>query len=102
GKKINQLLSLQLIILTAIGIVVLHPGFTNCDNRAMADYLTRTANNGDAVIFTSLTRMPIDYYLERAQLPKKFFETSFPAEIDEHPGYEGRITDPGRRAPLEL
>jgi hypothetical protein len=67
----------------------------------MALYLSQKANNGDAVIFTSLTRLPIDYYLERAPKKKELFQTSFPAEIDRHPGYEGRITDPSRRAALE-
>jgi hypothetical protein len=101
GSWANKFLSLLLLGLTAVGLVVLHPGVTNCDNRAMAAYLSQRANNGDAVIFTSLTRLPIDYYLERAAIKKNLFETSFPAEIDQHPGYEGRITDPSRRAALE-
>jgi hypothetical protein len=53
------------------------------------------------VIFTSLTRLPVDYYLEQTPNEKKLFETSFPAEIDRHPGYEGRITDRERRKALE-
>jgi hypothetical protein len=32
---------------------------------------------------------------------KDLFKTSFPSDIDQHPGYEGRITEPGRRAALE-
>ena len=67
----------------------------------MAVYLSQTAGDGDVVIFTSLTRLPIDYYLERAPARKRLFETSFPAEIDQHPGYEGSIRDPRRRAALE-
>lgn len=47
-----------------------------------------------------LTRSPIDYYLQRGQTTSKLFETSFPAEIDEHPGYEGRIDDTARKADL--
>jgi uncharacterized membrane protein len=101
GKRTNSFLPLQLILLTTIGLVALHPGVTNCDNRAMAGYLNRATNNGDAVIFTSLTRLPIDYYLERTGAKKELFETSFPSEIDKHPGYEGRITDLGRRAQYE-
>ena len=101
GSRANRFLSFQLLGLTAIGIVVLHPGVTNCDNRAMATYLSQKANNGDAVIFTSLTRLPIDYYLEQIPAKKELFQTSFPAEVDRHPGYEGRITDPRRRAALE-
>lgn len=101
GTRANKVLSLLLLGLTAIGLVVFHPGVSNCDNRAMAVYLSQKANNGDAVIFTSLTRLPIDYYLEREVIKKDLFRTSFPAEIDQHPGYEGRITDPSRRSALE-
>ena len=101
GRRANKFLSFLLVVLTAIGLVVLHPGVTNCDNRAMAIYLSQRASDGDAVIFTSLTRLPIDYYLERAPTKKDLFETSFPSEIDQHPGYEGRLTDPSRRTALE-
>jgi hypothetical protein len=83
-------------------MIVVHPSSSSCDNRAMATYLSQTANNGDVVIFTSLTRLPIDYYLERSPITKDILQTSFPAEIDEHPGYEGRIRDAGRRAELEI
>lgn len=101
GTRADKFLSYLLVGLTTIGLVVLHPGVSNCDNRAMATYLSQNANNGDAVIFTSLTRLPIEYYLERAPIKKELFKTSFPSEIDEHPGYEGRITDPGRRTVFE-
>lgn len=101
GRRSNSFLTLLLALLTAMGIVVFHPGTTNCDNRAMAAYLSQKASDGDAVIFTSLTRLPIDYYLERAPLKKDLFKTSFPSEIDQHPGHEGRITDPSRRTALE-
>jgi hypothetical protein len=67
----------------------------------MAVYLSQTAGDGDVVIFTSLTRLPIDYYLQRVPTRKRFFETSFPAEIDQHPGFEGSVRDPVRRAALE-
>jgi hypothetical protein len=100
GTKSNHLLAFALVVLTAVGLIAFHPPDTTCDNRSMAVYLSRTANDGDAVIFTSLTRLPIDYYLQQAPT-KKLFETSFPAEIDQHPGYEGRITDPNRRPALE-
>jgi hypothetical protein len=101
GRRADKFLTFVLVGLTAIGLVVFHPGVTNCDNRAMANYLSQRASDGDAVIFTSLTRLPIDYYLERAATKKDLFKTSFPSEIDEHPGYEGRITDPTRRTTLE-
>jgi len=101
GRRTNYLLPLALVVFTAVALVVVHPASSTCDNLAMATYLSQNANDGDVVIFTSLTRLPIDYYLERTPAPRKLFETSFPAEIDEHPGYEGRILDAGRRAALD-
>jgi hypothetical protein len=102
GRGTNYFLSIELVLLTAIGLIVFHPARAACDNRAIATHLSQTANDNDVVIFTSLTRLPIDYYLQREQTNWKLFETSFPAEIDKHPGYEGRISDPDRRATLEL
>jgi uncharacterized membrane protein len=101
GRKTNYLLPLALVAFTVVAMIVVHPSSSRCDNRAMAMYLSQTAHDGDVVIFTSLTRLPIDYYLERSPITKKIFKTSFPAEIDDHPGYEGRTRDPGRRAALE-
>jgi hypothetical protein len=101
GSRPNYLLPIGLVVLTAIGLLFLHPGTAACDNRAIAAYLSQTANDGDVVIFTSLTRLPVGYYLERAPVSRELFETSFPAEIDRHPGYEGHIDDPARKAALE-
>ena len=101
GRGANYLLPLAVIVLSVVFLTVVHPALAPCNNREMAAYLSQTANDGDVVIFTSLTRLPIDYYLERTPPTRKLFETSFPAEIDQHPGYEGSIRDPGRRAALE-
>ena len=60
-----------------------------CDARWTANYLTRQAGPADQVIFTSLSREPVDYYLHA---PTAFAETSFPADIDSHPGYEGNFS----------
>jgi len=101
GRGANYLLPIAVIILSVTLLTVVHPASAPCDNREMATYLNQTANDGDVVIFTSLTRLPIDYYLERTTPRKKLFELSFPADIDQHPGYEGSVRDPRRRAALE-
>jgi hypothetical protein len=101
GRGANHLLPLALFALTITLMPIAHPASTPCDNREVAGYLNRTAGNDDVVIFTSLTRLPIDYYLERSPNKRTLYETSFPAEIDTHPGYEGRIADPDRKAALE-
>ena len=101
GKVNTYLFCVALIVLNAIALSVVHTASVTCDNRAMAVYLTQNTNDGDVVIFTSLTRLPIDYYLHSAQTGRNLFEISFPSEIDNHPGYEGSIADPRRRVQLE-
>ncbi len=102
GRGANYLLPIAVFVLTITFLPFVHPVSAPCDNREIAAYLSRTAKNDDVVIFTSLTRLPIDFYLARSPSKKILFETSFPAEIDRHPGYEGRINDPERKAALEL
>ena len=96
----TNLVPLILMVLTAAFLPFVHPSSEMCDNRAVAVYLTQKAHDNDVVIFTSLTRMPIDYYLQQATT-KQLFEVSFPAEIDNHPGYVGRSTDPSLKAALQ-
>ena len=91
---------LTLVLLTACFLPFVRPSSETCDNRALAVRLEQTAHERDVAIFTSLTRMPIDYYLQQTDA-KQLFEVSFPAEIDSHPGYEGRIMDPSRRPALQ-
>jgi 4-amino-4-deoxy-L-arabinose transferase-like glycosyltransferase len=70
---------------------------SQCDARSAAAYLARTTQPGDTVVFTSLSRLPIDYYWNRLQPNRRVTEQSFPAEIDSHPGFEGAIhTDAAR------
>lgn len=95
----KYVLPLALVVVTGALMAAVHPAAEACDNRSLTNYLVQNTRDNDVVIFTSLTRMPIDYYLGGS---RKLFETSFPAEIDKHPGYEGRITDPSRRAELEV
>jgi hypothetical protein len=71
-----------------------------CSSRWGAEFVARNAAPGDAVIFTSLSRLPVDHYLQGASAPK-LTEASFPAEIDDHPGYEGSLRDPRRAAELD-
>jgi len=72
-----------------------------CDSRWTADYLLENAGERDFVIFSSLSRMPTDFYLSQHTSEPPFFATTFPAEIDGHPGYEGAIHSPERVPDLE-
>jgi hypothetical protein len=62
---------------------------SRCDSRTAAQYLARTAQTGDVVVFTNLSRLPIDYYWDRIQPDRQVREQSFPAEIVTHPGFVG-------------
>ncbi len=96
----KYVLPIVLVLLTGSFLVAVHPATEKCDNRSLATYLVQNTRDNDVVIFTSLTRMPIDYYLAQSG-SRKLFETSFPGEIDKHPGYEGRARDSSRRTELE-
>jgi hypothetical protein len=101
GPARTYLLCFAVILLNALTLSVMHTASETCDTRTTAEYLARNTADGDVVIFTSLTRSPIDFYLQKARPGKQIFKTSFPAEIDKHPGYEGAITRPERTAELE-
>ena len=73
-----------------------------CDANWGANYLVHNAADGDTAIFPSLSRPPIDYYLVREPSGSPAIsKTSFPAEIDTHPGYEGSVLAPARQAALK-
>jgi hypothetical protein len=101
GPARTYLVCFALILLNGLTLSVMHSASGTCDTRTTAEYLARNSEDGDVVIFTSLTRFPIDFYLQKAQPAKQILETSFPAEIDKHPGYEGTITNPERTSELE-
>ncbi len=69
-----------------------HP--SPCNSRSAAAVLTRQAGAGDTVVFTRLSRKPVEWYWRSG--PARRF--SFPAEIDTHPGYEGAPSEESLRA----
>ncbi len=64
-----------------------------CDARCAAEALNGQAAAGDAIVFGSLSRPPVDYYLQRSFNRERgeriLHKQSFPLAIDAHPGYEG-------------
>lgn len=57
-------------------------------DRLTTEYLVRHADNNDILIFTSLSRAAVDYYLRLMKPNKDFIEISFPLEIASHLGWE--------------
>ncbi len=66
-----------------------------CDARWTATLLSEHVRPGDAVIFTNLSRLPVGHYWRNAP---GITVRSLPAVIDEHPGFEGRVTAESLRA----
>ena len=60
----------------------LPPGHSD---RQTAQYIGQHARKGDVVVFTSLSRTAVDYYLNRQVCRDCFRKVSFPAQIDMHP-----------------
>jgi 4-amino-4-deoxy-L-arabinose transferase-like glycosyltransferase len=73
-----------------------------CSSRSTAEWLHTQLRQDDAIIFTSLSRLPVRWYLSAPQLPSLSWETSFPAEIDRHPGFEPNYKASGRLETLRL
>ena len=95
----RQLVWLLIVISAAVGLTLRLMG-NQCDSRWTAKYLASHVQEGDVVIFTSLSRLPTDYYLKRLKPQWSVWETSFPGEIDQHPGYEGSALKPGQQPRL--
>lgn len=60
-----------------------------CDARAFTHNLLQHARPHDTILYSSLSRPAIDHYLDRQRPQRRWHESSFPALIDTHPGYEG-------------
>ena len=69
-------------------------------DKATAQFLLRNAQAGDAVIFTSLSRPAVDYYLHREHAESRFVEISFPRENAAHIGWRDTTAMGARRAML--
>jgi len=61
-----------------------------CNSRWGAEWLARNTRPADVVIFTNLSRPPLDYYWDRLQKDRRVTEFSFPRQVDAHPGYVGQ------------
>src|SRR5579871_2646047 len=83
-----------ILSILGFGMAAFYASQTQCDARWGADFVAREAAAGDTIIFSSLSRLPVDHYLKNTPAS----ETTFPAEIDSHPGYEGKTSDPARIA----
>ena len=71
-------------------------------DRATTQYLVQHAAPGDVLLFTSLSRAAVDYYLHRFHMEGRFIELSFPDEISTHLSWRDNAAVLQRRDSLEL
>jgi len=94
----KKLLALFLIIVFAMGCgSAIKEGFEPVYNdRKTAAYLLENADDGDVLLFTSLSRSTMEYYLDRSKSSKKFHKFTFPEHLDQHPAWRSRaeLQDP--------
>lgn len=56
-------------------------------DRVAARHVLDHSDVGDVILYTSLSRSAIDYYLELLAPQRSFTRRSFPVELDRHPGW---------------
>lgn len=83
--RVGSLAAPVLVLAACLWTTVDAQRVSSCNSRAAAEVLAQNTVPGDTVIFCRLTRQPVEWYWKTAQAHR----TSFPAEIDSHPGYEG-------------
>jgi hypothetical protein len=85
-----------MLALTAAGRIITHDEIPELrelrqaqgySDRYTAQYILEHAQPGDALVFTSLSRAGIDYYLLKNRSANRFHEFSFPLETAEHLGW---------------
>lgn len=79
------------MLIFTLGMLAMPEG---CDARLAARFLAEHAADGDTVLYVSLSRPATSYYLDRLRPGRQWRESSFPAAIDTHPGYEGDARNP--------
>jgi hypothetical protein len=57
------------------------------DDRAAATYIHRQIHPGDTIVYTSMSRASIEYYLRRFGWDRELRHISFPAEFAGHLGW---------------
>ncbi len=85
--------AVALVSISGIGLAFGQWTATPCESRTAAAYLREHASGGDLVLFSTLSRLPTEYYLRQYPQRPPFMASTFPAEIDTHPAYPGRLIE---------
>ncbi len=81
--------------------MIIQAGDLQKSDRETADFIVKNVPKGDVLVFTSLSRPAVDYYLEHFGHRDSYQETSFPSEIDLHPTWRSGLKSESHRKILE-
>lgn len=70
-------------------------------DKTTADFLMRSGAAGDALVFGGSSRSVLEYYLRLRKQEGRFLKTSFPAEMERHPGWSDPAAMMARKTELE-
>jgi hypothetical protein len=90
------LLAASISALALVFFIGSKAGSPECNAKCAAEALLGQVASNEAIVFGSLSRPPVEFYLDRVRSRPGWPRQSFPNAIDSHPGYEGahlRATD---------
>jgi len=93
--------SVLLVAEAALGLWVRAATAPDMTDKYTAQCLTRCGLRGDVLVFTTISRLAVQYHLARMGAWGRFEVVTFPAEIDGHPGWRDVRAMLGRRAAIE-
>jgi hypothetical protein len=70
-------------------------------DKSTADLLMRSGADGDALVFAGSSRSVLEYYLRLRKQEGRFLKTSFPVEMERHPGWSDPAAMMARKNELE-
>ncbi|MFC1566984.1 tetratricopeptide repeat protein [bacterium] len=87
NKYIVLVLCFFLLTITSYRYLNIRITFPKFNSNLGTSFLLENADKDDIIIFTSLSRGAVEYYLKKRNSQDKFIRMSFPSEIDEHLGW---------------
>ena len=86
GNKFLLLICCYSLVIGGSALYVIYKAHPpKYSDKLTTEYLIQHAQNNDTLIFTSLSRLGIDYYLRLMKPEKILFKIHFPSELASHP-----------------
>lgn len=85
NRMVVSALCCALLVLASARVYRERTAVESWSDRITGDYLGVSAKDGDVIVFTSLSRLPVEYYVRRATGGKSIEVLSFPSDSGESP-----------------